>query len=236
MTNSILIILSVLILVLYAKWIFCAMFYPLMAFSAMGHRVSNRKVAYVLCFPLRVAEHFLRFGGGRYVLFQIGMIPSVHLRTWLYKGLGVKMWKNVTIHFHTELRAPEKLNLGDGTIIGDNAILDARRGLTMGRNVNLSSNVSIYTLQHDHRDPFFNCPPEDKVKFSVEIDDRVWLGSNVIVLPGVHIGEGAVCCAGCVVTKDVEPYAIVAGIPAKKVSERPRNLRYEFKGKSCRFY
>lgn len=37
-------------------------------------------------------------------------------------------------------------------------------------------------------------------------------------------------------TKDVEPYAVVAGIPAKKVSERPRNLTYEFKGKSCRFY
>ena len=74
------------------------------------------------------------------------------------------------------------------------------------------------------------------MKFSVEIDDRVWLGSNVIVLPGVHIGEGAVCCAGCVVTKDVEPYSVVAGIPAKRVSEHPRNLTYNFKGKSRRFY
>lgn len=91
------------------------------------------------------------------------------------------MGKNVTIHFRTEMRCPERLTLDDGTIIGDNAILDARRGLTMGRNVNLSSNVSIYALQHDHRDPNFDCPPEDKVKFSVEIDDRVWLGSNVIV-------------------------------------------------------
>lgn len=229
-------ILSLLVLLLYSKWIFCAFFYPLMAFNVMGARSKNAKVAYLLHFPLRVAEHFLRFGGGRYVLFQIGMIPSVHLRSWLYRGLGVKMGKNVTIHFRTEMRCPEQLTLGDGTIIGDNAILDARRGLTMGRNVNLSSNVSIYTLQHDHRDPDFNCPPENKVKFSVEIDDRAWLGSNVIVLPGVHIGEGAVCCAGCVVTKDVEPYAVVAGIPAKKVSERPRNLKYEFKGKSCRFY
>lgn len=179
---------------------------------------------------------FLEIRGGRFVLFQIGMIPSVHLRKWLYRGLGGSMGKNVTIHFRTEIRCPERLTLGDGTIIGDNAVLDARRGLTMGRNVNLSSNVSIYTLQHDHRDPNFDCPPEHQVKFSVEIDDRVWLGSNVIVLPGVHIGEGAVCCAGCVVTKDVEPYAVVAGIPAKKVSERPRNLTYNFKGKSCRFY
>lgn len=234
--KTILAILAVLVFLLYAKWIFCVLYYPLMAMGAVGQNASNRKLAYVLRFPMRVVEHFLRFGGGRFVLFQIGMIPSVHLRTWLYRGVGVKMGKNVTIHFRTEVRCPERLTLGDGTIIGDNAILDARRGLTMGRNVNLSSNVSIYTLQHDHRDPYFGLPSEDKLKLSVEIDDRAWLGANVIVLPGVHIGEGAVCCAGCVVTKDVEPFAVVAGIPARKVNERPHNLKYEFKGKSCRFY
>lgn len=70
----------------------------------------------------------------------------------------------------------------------------------------------------------------------VVIEDRVWLGSNVIVLPGVKIGEGAVCCAGCVVTKDVLPYTVVAGVPAKIVNERPRNLKYEFNGRSCRLY
>lgn len=128
------------------------------------------------------------------------------------------------------------MNIGEGTIIGDNALLDARSGLRMGKNVNLSSNVSIYTLQHDHRDPYFGCPDPQKKKMSVEIDDRAWLGSNVIVLPGVHIGEGAVCCAGCVVTKDVPPYTVVAGIPAKRVGERPQVLEYEFDGKSCRLY
>lgn len=207
-----------------------------MALSALGSRQSNPKIKKIMRFPLHVAEHFLRFGGGRFALFQIAKIPSCHFRKLLYKGLGVKMGKNVSIHFRAELRAPEKLSLGDGTIIGDNAILDARRCLTIGRNVNLSSNVSIYTLQHDHRDPYFGLPSEDKLKLSVEIDDRAWLGANVIVLPGVHIGECAVCCAGCVVTKDVEPFAVVAGIPARKENERPHNLKYEFKGKSCRFY
>ena len=127
---------------------------------------------------------------------------------------------------------PWNLRIGKGTIIGDNALLNTREGLTMGKNVNLSSNVSIYTLQHDHRNPYFRCPSSESRKMSVEIDDRVWLGSNVIILPGVHIGEGAVCCAGCVVTKDVKPYAVMAGIPAKKVGERPRVLEYEFEGKS----
>lgn len=97
----------------------------------------------------------------------------------------------------------------------------------------MSSNVSIYTLQHDHRDPEFQCT---NLNAKVTIGARSWIGSNVIVLPGVKVGEGAVCCAGCVVTKDVEPYAVVAGIPAKKVNERPKVLTYNFTGKSCRLY
>lgn len=114
-------------------------------------------------------------------------------------------------------------------------ILDARSGLTIGKNVNFSSNVSVYTLQHNHRQPDFSCDFGER-KMSVEIGDRAWLGSNVVVLPGVSIGEGAVCCAGCVVTKDVEPYAVVAGIPARKVGERPRVLTYEFNGKADWIY
>ena len=149
--------------------------------------------------------------------------------------LSLNIHPKTTNHFRTEIRCPRKLTIGEGTIIGDNAILDARSGLTLGRNVNLSSNVSIYTLQHDHRDPYSRCN-EHLRKMSVEIDDRVWLGSNVIVLPGVHIGEGAVCCAGCVVTKDIPPYTVVAGIPAKKVGERTIDLKYEFEGKTCAFY
>ena len=163
-------------------------------------------------------------------------MPSLHLRKWLYQGLGVSVDKNVIFHFRTEIRAPYKLWIGKGSIIGDNALLDARNRLTIGANVNLSSNVSIYTEQHDHRDPDFKCPNPAERKMSVQIDDRVWVGSNVIILPGVHVGEGAVCCAGCVVTKDVEPFSVVVGIPAKKVGERPRDLRYEFDGKSCRLY
>lgn len=236
MMSILLILVVILSVVVLSKWLICIILYPIMVLAALGNREADDSLKKFLCYPRKVVEHFLRYGGARFVIFNISYIPSCHFRKLLYKGLGVKMGKNVTIHFRTELRAPEKLSLGDGSIIGDNAILDARRGLTIGRNVNLSSNVSIYTLQHDHRDPYFGLPSEDKVKLSVEIDDRAWLGANVIVLPGVHIGEGAVCCAGCVVTKDVEPFAVVAGIPARKVNERPRNLKYEFKGKSCRFY
>lgn len=222
--------------ILFSKWLFLFMLYVLEAFWGLYQKDKNNILYRILAIPSVVSSRILRNGGGRFVIFNISTIPSLHVRKWLYKGLGVCVDKNVVFHYRTEIRAPYNLKIGKGTIIGDNALLDARNGLAMGANVNLSSNVSIYTEQHDHRDPDFKCPNPLERKMSVQIDDRAWIGSNVIILPGVHIGEGAVCCAGCVVTKNVEPYSVVAGVPAKKVGIRPEVLRYEFSGKSCRLY
>ena len=219
------IILSVLVGILYLKWILIALVYPWQAFW-YRYRKTGKTVWKVLGAPYRLWEKLCRDGWQRYSLYQMETIPSNHLRKWLYCGLGAECGKRSVFHFRTEIRDPFLLKVGEGTVIGDNALL-------MGKNVNLSSNVVIYTGQHDHRDPYFRSKGG---KRSVEIGDRAWLGSNVMVLPGVVIGEGAVCCGGCVVTKDVEPYSVVAGVPAKKVGERPRDLRYEFNGKSKRFY
>lgn len=171
-----------------------------------------------------------------YSLYKVGAAPSNHLRKWYYKIAGVTMAPKVVLHIGLQSRSPWNLKIGKGTVIGDHCSLDARSGLEIGDNVNISSDVSIWTLQHDYRDPNFQCPKKDARRLDVKIGDRAWLGCNVIVLPGVTIGEGAVCCGGCVVTKDVEPYSVVAGIPAKRIGERPRDLKYEFDGKSCMLY
>lgn len=68
------------------------------------------------------------------------------------------------------------------------------------------------------------------------IGNRVWLSCRTVVLPGVTIGEGSVIAAGAIVTKNVEPYSIYGGIPAKKIGDRNRNLTYEFDGKYLPFY
>lgn len=228
-------ILFILVILIYLKWILIILIFPL---QMMYGYYQNHKslVSKVLAVPNWLIEKSLRGGVLRYTLFQISTLPSNHLRKWIYIGLGAHIRKNVIFHFGTELRSPWRLYIGRGTIIGDNAILDARCGIIIGDNVNISSNVSIWTLQHNHRDPQFRCFDPKKKRLDVIIENRAWLGSNVIVLPGVTIGEGAVCCAGCVVTKDVKPYDVVAGIPAKKVGERPKVLTYVFNGESCRLY
>ena len=170
----------------------------------------------------------------RWMDYEVARIPSHAVRYFIYRHVFcVKMAKKAIVYHGAEIRSPHRLEIGDGSIIGDNAILDARNGLKIGRNVNLSSNVSIYTMQHDHRSPVFATPVRDD--YGVKIGDRAWIGPNTIILHSVHIGEGAVVAAGAVVTKDVPPYAIVAGIPAKIIGTRNTNLTYEFDGKYLPF-
>lgn len=222
-----------LLFLLYIKWLTVILMFPWICFlyQFKKHKSLTRKI---LAAPGLLLETITNEGASRFIIINIGYIPSVKLRMLLYNMLGVKAGKKVVFHYKTEIRAPFNLQVGTGTIIGDNALLDARNNLIIGSNVNLSSNVSVYTEQHDHRDKMFRCSYGEGN--AVRIGDRVWIGSNVIVLPGVTIGEGAVCCAGCVVTKDVAPFDVVAGIPAKKVNTRPQDICYEFDGKSCWFY
>lgn len=170
----------------------------------------------------------------RYYIFTTSRIPSHTVRNFIYrKILGVRLGRNAIIYHGAEIRSGEKLIIGDGSIIGDYAILDARNGIEIGKNVNFSTGVQIWTEQHDHRDPWFRCLSNES--FIVKIKDRVWIGPRVTILHGVEIGEGAVVGAGSIVTKDVPAYAIVAGVPAKQIGVRNHDLRYEFKGDNFMF-
>lgn len=153
----------------------------------------------------------------------VAHIPARWARHALYRRMGMRLAPTACIHRGLEVRSARNIEVGEGTVVGFDAILDGRTGITIGRHVNLSSEVAIWSLQHDHRDPEFRA-----FGSPVVIGDRAWLSFRTTVLPGVTVGEGAVVAAGAVVTKDVPPYAIVAGIPARVVGERaPRDLDYD---------
>ena len=153
----------------------------------------------------------------------VAQLPSHRLRNLLLRTLyGLKLERGAVLYQGFTLRHPSRITIGRGTVVGTRCELDGRNGLTLGRNVNLSSEVLIYTLQHDPRDPQFAT-----VGGPVTIHDYAWISARAIILPNVTVGEGAVVAAGSVVTRDVAPYTVVAGIPAKPIGERPRNLDYQ---------
>jgi acetyltransferase-like isoleucine patch superfamily enzyme len=71
-----------------------------------------------------------------------------------------------------------------------------------------------------------NAPEFPVTAEGVEIGDYVWIGVNATIMPGIHIGTGAVVAAGAVVTKDVDPYTVVGGVPAKVIGTRSQSLNY----------
>lgn len=173
-------------------------------------------------------------GFAAYYLYRLSYTPSHRLRNFIYRHVcGMNLCEDAVIYYGTEVREPSRITIGRGSIIGDHSILDARNGIIIGENVVFASDVKIWTEQHDHRDPFFRCSTQNHSP--VIIDDRAWIGSHTVILHSVHIGEGAVVAAGAVVTHDVPPFTIVAGVPAKKIGERNRDLKYTFTGEHRHF-
>lgn len=154
-------------------------------------------------------------------LRTIGMLPIHRIRVWAVRAWGGTIEPTVTLYHGFEIRSSRKLTIGARSSIGNDAILDARGVLTIGSDVNMSTGVHIWTAQHDWNHADFCL-----VKAPVVIGDRVWISDRATILPGVTIGDGAVVAAGAVVTKDVEPYVMVGGVPARKIGERRHDLTY----------
>lgn len=160
------------------------------------------------------------------VLFVVGRIPSHHFRLLVYRLAGVKIGRHSTFQWRTVFYAPERISVGNHSIIGNDAFLDGRRAIRIANNVNIAGHVHIYTLQHDPQSNSF-----ESVGAPVEIQDYVYVGSRATILPGVTVGRGAIVAAGAVVTKDVPPGTIVGGVPARVIGERRSSLEYSLKSR-----
>lgn len=157
-----------------------------------------------------------------YILKLTGYIPFYFVRYLVYSASGIKIGHKSHIHMGAQFFDPQSIEIGAGTIVGQRAFLDGRGGLIIGNNVDIASEVMIYTSEH-------NINADDFVATSepVEIGDYVFIGPRVIILPGVKVGRGAVLAAGAVVTRAVGEFEIVGGVPAKVIGERTnKDLHY----------
>ena len=169
----------------------------------------------------RIKAIFLEFKV--YLLHLAGKVPCHEFRRFIYRLSGIKIGKGSVIHMYARFYNPKNIEIGEDTIIGEFAVLDGRAKLKIGNHVDIASEVMIYNAEHDINNPNFT-PTFGKVI----IEDYVFIGPRAIILPGIKIGKGAVVAAGAVVTKDVPPFAIVGGVPAKIIGERKiKNLNYK---------
>lgn len=149
-------------------------------------------------------------------VFEEGVLVFHPDRVWI--GAGVYVGHGAILKgYHAN-----DLRIGEGTWIGPRCLLHAAGGLTLGRNVGVGPAVQVLTSSHEEagrRIPILHSP----LAFApVVVEDDADIGVGAILLPGVTVGRGAQVGAGAVVTRDVAPYSVVAGNPARVLRERPQ--------------
>lgn len=141
---------------------------------------------------------------------SFGQRSSISLGDASYLDHGVDIKANQDGH----------ISLGTGSYVGPYSCLSALGNLAIGKNCLIASHTSIYAHNHTFSDPRRNIKDQGFTYRGIVIEDDCWLGSGVRVLDGVRIGQGSVIGAGAVVTKNIPPYSVAVGVPAKVVSRR----------------
>ena len=144
----------------------------------------------------------------------------VNIRVLFWKMFCHHIGKNVVLRDHVFMLNPSNISIGDNTSIGFGCNLYAEHfQITIGNDVMIASNCSLVSANHKFgKNKLIR--EQGYRGGNIKICDDVWLGANVVVMPGVTIGKGAVIGANSVVTKNVSSYVIAVGIPAKEIKKR----------------
>jgi len=141
---------------------------------------------------------------------------------------GIVAGDRVTIGKHAIIRPTniygsaigEGLKIGNNSSIGPYSYIGCSGYIEIGDNVMMSPRVSIYAENHLFDRPDLTIKEQGVKREFVKIEDDCWIAANVVILAGVTIGRGSIIAAGSVVTKDIPPYSIVGGVPAKVIKSR----------------
>ena len=146
--------------------------------------------------------------------FVFPCLPNfIRLRLLSLFGASIRRW--TVVYGSSKIFMPHNLKMGDGCNIGPRVEVYNKAVVSIGKGCVVSQDSFLCTASHDVSNPDMKLSLGE-----IRLGDYVWIGARAIILPGVTIGEGAVIAAGAVVTKDVEPWTVVGGNPAKFIKKR----------------
>ncbi len=157
-----------------------------------------------------------------YFIFLLPRFRAVNALKAFYLKLafGAKIGRRVVFYPGIWIFTGRNLVLGDDVDLAHRVMITTDGGVTIGSRTLVGYGTQILSSNHQIPPQPARIFESGHDKSSVNISQDVWIGANVIILPGVNIGEGAVIAAGSVVTKDVGPWTIVGGVPAKVIKVR----------------
>jgi acetyltransferase-like isoleucine patch superfamily enzyme len=166
------------------------------------------------------------YGTGRFRpgdFAEIGENVVIEDGVLVFKPETIKIGSNVYIGHGAILRGYDRnqMVIGSNTWIGQNCYINSAGGVEIGTGVGIGPHVKIMSSRHAEEGRQVPVLLSDLEFAPVRIEDGSDIGIGAVILPGVTVGRGAVVGAGAVVTRDVAPYAIAAGVPARKIGERP---------------
>lgn len=170
----------------------------------------------------RVARKYSRTELVRRVLWMFGRLlfrfsprPLFGWRRFVLRLFGAQVGKGVHIYNSAVIYMPWNLCIGDWSAVGEEALIYNLGMITIGEQVTISQRAHLCAGTHDYTDPGMPL-----LKPPITIEDRAWVCADAFVGPGVTVGEGAVVGARAVIMRDVEPWMVVAGNPAKPIKRR----------------
>lgn len=153
--------------------------------------------------------------GMGHLVFRMSPRPCFGFRRWILRLFGSQVGKGVNIYPSTHIYYPWNLEIGDWSCIGEWALVYNLGRVTIGKSVTVSQRAHLCAGTHDYRSADMPL-----LKLPISIGTSAWICADAFVGPGVNVEDGAVVGARAVVMKNVSPWKVVAGNPARVISER----------------